>query len=697
MKRKNLKLIFLSLFLCLGISDNVTKVNANDNGAEKPSVKYSSTYDESYYQSIQGFKGDNLLEGLAKISQSNHKYYTTYGEIRGGNAFSDEDPNDASKVLDFYTGISVSNVWNSGSNWNREHVWPQSLSGGLYGESGAGSDIHHIRPTIPIINTHRNNGLFRDLPNTDTYKYYYNNVFTGCYRDSSAYFEPRNEAKGDVARILMYLYMHYSNEVSNNASYSYAGALDIRNVVYTDAKTKDSAWNMMVEWSKLDPVDDFESKRNNYCASVTGLRNPFIDHPEFATMIWDASYSGEGALLDQGSNDNEDYLRLNTYNISLDVDDTYQIEALTNINNPTYTYSSSNQEIASVSSLGLIRALKEGETVITVSVNDLSVNLNVQVKSNENNDDIEDIEGELKTYKKVTSSLSDWSGEYLIVNEDNKVAFNGSLTTLDAVCNNFSIEINDNTIQVSSSKNYHFNIEKTQSTYSIKSSSNYYIGQTSNANGLKSHLSTVYSNSISLNSKGEVDIISSGGAYLRFNATSGQERFRYFKSGTYTNQKAIHLYKLEEVNIDENESIKQEISKIETKVQLEFSYNYEIIENNNISKKNYLSFYNVNIKALANIPNEYKDYVDSYGISINSRDYECNDLFEIELDNILDLKAIYKFKAYVYIDEERIYLVEKEYSVYSMVIYYLNNASSLSLSEIQIETLENFKEFIENN
>ena len=35
-----------------------------------------------------------------------------------------------------------------------------------------------------------------------------------------------------------------------------------------------------------DPVSEFEANRNNYCASITGLRNPFIDHPKFAEMIW---------------------------------------------------------------------------------------------------------------------------------------------------------------------------------------------------------------------------------------------------------------------------------------------------------------------------------------------------------------------------------------------------------------------------
>lgn len=48
---------------------------------------------------------------------------------------------------------------------------------------------------------------------------------------------------------------------------------------------------------------------------------------------------------------------------------------------------------------------------------------------------------------------------------------------------------------------------------------------------------------ISINDDNTVNIISSGGAYLRFNTDSGQDRFRYFKSSTYTEQKAISLYK----------------------------------------------------------------------------------------------------------------------------------------------------------
>ena len=61
---------------------------------------------------------------------------------------------------------------------------------------------------------------------------------------------------------------------------------------------------MLVEWNNLDPVSSFESNRNNYCASVTGVRNPFIDHPEYANAIWgDGSNSGSsGGSSSGGSN-----------------------------------------------------------------------------------------------------------------------------------------------------------------------------------------------------------------------------------------------------------------------------------------------------------------------------------------------------------------------------------------------------------
>lgn len=149
-------------------------------------------------------------------------------------------------------------------------------------------------------------------------------------------------------------------------------------------------------------------------------------------------------------------------------------------------------------------------------------------------------------YQKVTSTPSDWSGTYLIVNEDESFVFDGSLSKLDASNNFKEVTIADSAIEATEEINgYAFTISAGNDGYTIKSASGYYIGQTSDANGLKSSTTTSYSNTLTLNADGSVHIVS-GNAYLRFNTTAGQDRFRYYKSSTFSNQNAITLYKLSE-------------------------------------------------------------------------------------------------------------------------------------------------------
>ena len=143
------------------------------------------------------------------------------------------------------------------------------------------------------------------------------------------------------------------------------------------------------------------------------------------------------------------------------------------------------------------------------------------------------------SFVKVTSAPSDWSGDYLIVYESSKLAFNGSLTTLDAAKNTISVTINNGTIEGNSNtKAAIFTIAKSGTSYTIKSASGYYIGRTSNSNGFNSNVSTTYAHTFSLSGT-NVNITSSAGPTLRFNAASDQMRFRYYKSG----QQAVCLYK----------------------------------------------------------------------------------------------------------------------------------------------------------
>lgn len=147
-------------------------------------------------------------------------------------------------------------------------------------------------------------------------------------------------------------------------------------------------------------------------------------------------------------------------------------------------------------------------------------------------------------YVKVTETPADWSGQYLIVYEDGSLAFDGSLANPDAVNDYKQVSITDNRINASSEMDaISFTIASKTDGYSIKTASGMYIGKTADSNGMDKASDDKYVNTVSLNEDGSCQITGSGKAVLRFNSAKDQMRFRYYKSISYTGQKAIVLYK----------------------------------------------------------------------------------------------------------------------------------------------------------
>lgn len=164
-------------------------------------------------------------------------------------------------------------------------------------------------------------------------------------------------------------------------------------------------------------------------------------------------------------------------------------------------------------------------------------------------------------YVKVTEDPADWSGSYLIVYEAGNIAFNGSLATLDAAGNGEAVTISNNLIIADNAIN--FTVAAVDDGYSIQSASGLYIGKTASGNGMNTNERTSYVNTFSVNSNGSIDIISSGGSILKYNNTSGQDRFRYYGSG----QQEIALYKL----VDEVDDFK----KLTTEASFKLTYQKE--------------------------------------------------------------------------------------------------------------------------
>lgn len=248
-----------------------------------------------YYAAVTASHGEELLGQLHDLVTTTHTHYTSYSECRDNAHTTDFAEGGEKSVIEFYTHETIVEYTKNGSDagrWNREHVWPKSLSNGLWGTEGGGSDMHHIRPSEVKMNSQRGNDKFGEVEKggevyskaTDG-----KNSQLGGHR-AGGVFEPLDEAKGDAARIVFYVYLHY-NTYSNvfgttngKGQESYFGTLRFTDIV--SAKDEAEAVALLLEWNALDPVDAIETTRNEAVCSLQGNRNPFIDHPEYAEAIW---------------------------------------------------------------------------------------------------------------------------------------------------------------------------------------------------------------------------------------------------------------------------------------------------------------------------------------------------------------------------------------------------------------------------
>ncbi len=237
-----------------------------DNTTIDPLEAFNSSM--AYYKNANGKIGNELKLALRTIiSKTTHK--ETYDDLKDDTLLSDTDLTNSNNIILFYSRKSVNGKWDGAATWNREHVWAQSL--GWFKTSGAGADLHHLRPEDPTLNSTRGNKKFGDLNHSTANKAKLSakngGGFSGCYYQGD-YFEPQDCVKGDVARIIFYLMVRYS-EADN---YSFTRI----------AQSKE----LLLKWNAQDPVDEYEIHRNEAVYKIQGNRNPFIDHPETATLIW---------------------------------------------------------------------------------------------------------------------------------------------------------------------------------------------------------------------------------------------------------------------------------------------------------------------------------------------------------------------------------------------------------------------------
>lgn len=238
-----------------------------------------------YYERISELSGAGLKSMLHTIINENVTRYD-YSQVWTQLEYTDEDPTNTNNVIQIYTGWSIPKANKSQNNendyWNREHVWAKSH--GDFGEAtGPGTDLHHLRPLDKTVNSTRNNLNFDNGGSalTDATPPSGISGMTGCSYDSDS-FEPRSADKGDVARMMMYMAVMYEG---SGVSSAYPN-LELNESTTTESEPYFGKLSTLLTWSEQDPPSDFEKERNTRIFERQGNRNPFIDHPELANMIW---------------------------------------------------------------------------------------------------------------------------------------------------------------------------------------------------------------------------------------------------------------------------------------------------------------------------------------------------------------------------------------------------------------------------
>ncbi len=189
-----------------------------------------------------------LYAALQTLMAEKQTVVTSYNDTKVMYQYTDCQ-NGGGTISSFYSGVAIGPEWGSSPTWNREHTWPNSK-----GSGDAENDIMMLRPTASSENSSRGNT---------------------AYGESSGYFDPNGassgnyDLRGDVARIMLYVYTRWGN---TEFMWGSAGVIESQDV--------------LLKWMEQDPVDTWELGRNDSVQSITGTRNVYVDYPELAFLLF---------------------------------------------------------------------------------------------------------------------------------------------------------------------------------------------------------------------------------------------------------------------------------------------------------------------------------------------------------------------------------------------------------------------------
>ena len=239
----------------------------------------NSTAPNGYYDPIDGLADAALVQAIQDIiADPSVVRSQTYSDVIDILKEADQHPLNSNQVWLLYTEQPRPKLdfqTSGGSSvglWNREHTYPRSRGGFDDIEADEIADGIDVWVTTKADSLRHANSDGHGIRATDGPE----NSSRGN-QDYGEYSGPSGNLgswKGDVARSIFFLTIRYNGlEVvagdPDNSTVGELGDLDI-----------------LLDWHRNDPPDDYEMNRNNVVYEWQFNRNPFIDEPDLAEYIW---------------------------------------------------------------------------------------------------------------------------------------------------------------------------------------------------------------------------------------------------------------------------------------------------------------------------------------------------------------------------------------------------------------------------
>jgi endonuclease I len=312
-----------------------------------------------------------------------------------------EDGSDAEPKNDISRDKSLMSSGTCTGYWNREHIFPKSLATPALDtdSAGSGTDLHNLRAADCQMNSTRNNNVYGDGSGDSV-------LNSGVFFPGDGTGTGGDDYRGDVARAIMYMYVRYPSQINPN------------NVASSNNTYHDDMPDIFLEWNQADPPSPIEILRNDTFHTKQLNRNPFIDNPYIAELIWGGpsvtawwdlaapriSFSSNSSSVSETNGDVSTNISISMYNYDAAVSISVLVNGSSTAENGDYTLNTSSLTFNSNGSQNISVTTKNDD-----DNHDETIILDVSITS-----DAADPETATLTIRQHTISITDDEKELII-------------------------------------------------------------------------------------------------------------------------------------------------------------------------------------------------------------------------------------------------------------------------------------------